>query len=236
MSRVIPEIGVRLPSKKIVKLCKPQTSKLPMRPAPVLEEPVPPTLREGQPAPPRTRSDVVPRGTTLGATPFQAAPPEPPPFIVLALVRSAADQLRTGDRREALRMAGDALDILGRVKARAELEPGLVTLGELLVDLGVSPRALSPLEEALVLADLRADAAAGARARLALGRAQLDLGDAACRKTLEDAGEMFEELGDAASAQRVEALLRAAEACIVEESPRSFHATSISSLRTIGRR
>jgi hypothetical protein len=67
------------------------------------------------------------------------------------------------------------------------------------------------------------DAAAIARASLDLGEALLVLGDPTCRELLEDAGTLFEDLGDEAAVLCVDALLRTAQASI-EESPRSFQA------------
>lgn len=66
------------------------------------------------------------------------------------------------------------------------------------------------------------DATAIAQASLDLGEALVILGDPTCRELLEDAGTLFEDLGDEDGVRRVDALLRAAQSTI-EESPRSFH-------------
>ena len=62
-----------------------------------------------------------------------------------------------------------------------------------------------------------------ARASLDLGEALVMLGDPTCRELLEDAGTLFEDMGDEERVRRVDALLRTACAGI-EESPRSFQA------------
>lgn len=67
------------------------------------------------------------------------------------------------------------------------------------------------------------DASAIARASVDLGEALVILGDPTCREILEDAGTLFEDLGDDEGIARVDQLLRAAQATI-EESPRSFQA------------
>jgi hypothetical protein len=61
-----------------------------------------------------------------------------------------------------------------------------------------------------------------ARASLDLGEALIVLGDPTCREILEDAGTLFEDLGDEDGIRRVDTLLRTADASI-EQSPRSFH-------------
>jgi hypothetical protein len=77
-------------------------------------------------------------------------------------------------------------------------------------------------DEALSAFGDATDAGAIARASLDLGEALVLLGDPTCREILEDAGTLFEDLGDDEGIGRVDALLRTAQATI-EESPRSFH-------------
>lgn len=77
-------------------------------------------------------------------------------------------------------------------------------------------------DEALSAFGDATDAEAIARASVDLGEALVLLGDPTCREILEDAGTLFEDLGDDAGILRVDGLLRIAEASI-EESPRSFH-------------
>jgi hypothetical protein len=80
---------------------------------------------------------------------------------------------------------------------------------------------LGELESAVLNHDAQGDRVAGARARLALGRALLAAADPAGREILEDAGTCFEELGDEDSMLAVDLALRDA-AGDFEESPRSF--------------
>ena len=77
-------------------------------------------------------------------------------------------------------------------------------------------------DEALSAFGDATDAEAIARASVDLGEALVLLGDPTCREILEDAGTLFEDLGDEAGILRVDTLLRTAQATI-EESPRSFH-------------
>lgn len=81
-------------------------------------------------------------------------------------------------------------------------------------------------DEALAAFGDATDPIAIAQASLDLGEALVILGDPTCREILEDAGTLFEDLGDEDGIRRVDALLRAAEASI-EESPRSFHAPRV---------
>lgn len=78
-------------------------------------------------------------------------------------------------------------------------------------------------DEALAGFGDASDAGTIARASLDLGEALVILGDPTCREILEDAGTLFEDLGDDEGVVRVDALLRTAQATI-EESPRSFQA------------
>ncbi len=73
------------------------------------------------------------------------------------------------------------------------------------------------------------DRSGNARALLGLGRVLLGLEEPSSREALEDAGTVFEDLGDDEGMRHVEQLLRAAESSVERESPRSFH--SAGSLR-----
>jgi hypothetical protein len=77
-------------------------------------------------------------------------------------------------------------------------------------------------DEALSAFGDATEPAAIAQASLDLGEALVLLGDPTCRELLEDAGTLFEDLGDEDGIKRVDVLLRTAQASI-EESPRSFH-------------
>lgn len=79
------------------------------------------------------------------------------------------------------------------------------------------------LDDAEALLDEIHDSRTLAEARFAIGGALLALAEPSARVMLEDAGTLFEELGDDDAVMRVDAALREAEATI-EESPRSFQA------------
>jgi len=76
-------------------------------------------------------------------------------------------------------------------------------------------------DEALAIFGDAHDRGTIARASLDLGAALIALGDPTCRELLEDAGTLFEDIGDEDAVLRVDAMLRTAQATI-EESPRSF--------------
>jgi hypothetical protein len=97
----------------------------------------------------------------------------------------------------------------------AEMAAGYARRGELDAARRAADEALSAFGDA-------SDAGAIAYASVDLGEALVLLGDPACREILEDAGTLFEDLGDEEGIRRVDGLLRTAEASI-EESPRSFH-------------
>jgi tetratricopeptide (TPR) repeat protein len=182
-------------------------------------DPIPPTLRDGERAPPR--SDVVPKQANAPLTPLGSIV-DRSPRIIETLAETAASHVASGDRDEALRTIADAVDLLEDVRDRSQATRSLVIIGESLVQLGLYERAEHRLEEAVALADRASDTHLGARARLALGKVWLGLDDPSCRGILEDAGEMFEELGDVESVLAIDKLLRVA-AHSFEESPRSFH-------------
>lgn len=87
--------------------------------------------------------------------------------------------------------------------------------------LGEVDAARRAADEALAMFESAYDPATIARASLDLGEALVVLGDPTCRELLEDAGTLFEDLGDEEAVIRVDRLLRTAQATI-EESPRSF--------------
>lgn len=81
-------------------------------------------------------------------------------------------------------------------------------------------------DEALSAFGDATDAVAIAQASADLGEALVLLGDPTCREILEDAGTLFEDLGDEDGILRVDGLLRTAQLTI-EESPRSFQARRV---------
>ncbi|HEY8073297.1 MAG TPA: hypothetical protein VIF62_04295 [Labilithrix sp.] len=192
-----------------------------MRSLQTAPDPVPPTLREGTAAP--QRSDVVPRSPEaqhvgLGLNALLAREAR----VLETLADAAAQHVARGEREEALRTICDVVDLLEDVKDRLIATRAIVIVGESLVALGLYERAEPRLEEAVQLADRVGDRHLAARARRALGRAWLGLGDPSCHGILEDAGELFEDLGDAAAAAEIDKLLRIASSSI--DPPRSLRA------------
>jgi hypothetical protein len=150
-------------------------------------EPIPPTLRDGEPrARAEPASDVVPRGSTEDAASREGE------AEALALL------VRLGD---------DAFP------------------GRILAALGSLDEATAALGAAVRHADAFGDPLTGARARHALGLALWAQADPRCRAALEDAGTMFEELGDDFAVRAIDGLLRDLEEDF-EESPRSFQSAS----------
>jgi hypothetical protein len=142
-------------------------------------EPIPPTLRDGEPKAALAPSGVVPRPSA--------------------------------GEREA---EEDALALLAQLGDDA-------FPGRILAALGPLDQAPAILAGAAARADARGDMRTGARARHALGLALWAQGEASCREALEDAGTLFEELGDDLAVRAIDALLRDI-ASGLEESPRSF--------------
>jgi hypothetical protein len=97
-------------------------------------------------------------------------------------------------------------------------------------ELGELTEARRSIEDATALLEEVTDLVVLGQARYALGRALTKLGDPKSRVMLEDAGTIFEELGDEEAVRRIDAALREAESRI-EESPRSFHSTQLKAVR-----
>lgn len=133
-----------------------------------------------------------------------------------ALAELAAQHVALGEEEEALRAIADACAALDDIKDRRPYARVLIGIGECLVDLGFPEHANPRLTETVALADALPDRRLGAAARRALGRARLLLGDPSCRRILEDAREMFRDIGDHDAALDVARLLRASRAAIME--------------------
>lgn len=110
---------------------------------------------------------------------------------------------------------------------RATIAASALAEGEALLATDALEQAGERFQAAARAFDELGDAAGGARASLGLGRVLLGLEDPACREVLEDAGTLFEDLGDEAGVRQVEQLLRAAESSFEQESPRSFHSAGL---------
>lgn len=143
------------------------------------------------------------------------------PEVAGALADVAAQHAEHGRAFEARHVAYDALALIGD----AEAPDAQVVLAETLLVLHEAHRAQALFEAALAAFERAGVLRSAARARLGLGRALRALGDHRSRAEIEDAGTLFEDLGDEGATRVVDQLLReiAAE---TEESPRSFHAAS----------
>lgn len=106
-----------------------------------------------------------------------------------------------------------------------------IALGEALLVAHDAHRAKTRFADALRVLEAEADLPGSARAMLGLARALQMLGDTAARAALEDAGLLYEDLGDDATARAIDRDLRALEAEI-EESPRSFSSSHRIALRS----
>lgn len=104
-------------------------------------------------------------------------------------------------------------------------------LGEALLHLHEAHRAKACFASALHVLEAEEDLVGSARALLGLARALHLLGDAAARGAFEDAGLLYEDLGDEETARAIDRELRALEAEI-EESPRSFSSSHRIALRS----
>jgi hypothetical protein len=132
-----------------------------------------------------------------------------------ALAEAAMQQAALGERDQALRTIDDALALLEAVRDRRPFTRVLVGIGECLVELDCAERADPLLLEAVGLADALPDARLGARARRALGRVWLAVGNPSCRRVLYDARKMFERLGDRKAVLEIDDLLRATAAALM---------------------
>lgn len=123
----------------------------------------------------------------------------------LLAIEALASSRRESDRRGAARAA--------------------LTTGHAFLLLHEAHRAKAAFETAALVFDLASDRARAAEARVGLAKALLALHDPSARAVLEDAGELFEDLGDEAAVRAIDLALRQAEAEF-QESPRSFHAST----------
>jgi hypothetical protein len=122
----------------------------------------------------------------------------------------------------ARRATEDALLVVDDITDARALGEVSLLLGEALVSLHEAHRAKERLEIAVEAFDDVGARAEGAKARFVLAKAMLLLRDPAARAVLEDAGTLFEELGDEEAVLAIDRTLREAEADFAEESPRSF--------------
>lgn len=145
------------------------------------------------------------------------------PRAARSLAESAREKLAAGDMVAARRAAEEALLVIDTIAdARTHAEVCLV-LGDVLLALYEAHRARERFAAAVNAFDVEKDARLAARARVGLANAMLMLREPAARTVLEDAGTIFEDLGDEREVLAIDRALREAEADL-EGCPSSFHA------------
>ena len=154
---------------------------------------------------------------TERATPFQARAID----AARALAELALERAVHRDHETARNAIADALVVLDAADDPSSAARIWIVLGEALLSLYEARRAQERFAAALVVLDPTDDVAGRARALLGIGRALHMLADPAARTAYEQAGDLFEDIGDEATVRWIDRELRAIEA-VMEESPRSF--------------
>ena len=135
------------------------------------------------------------------------------------LVEMAVHQVVVGELEEARRSANDALllvDLVDEPRTHAELS---LALGDVLVEVSEAARAQVRFEAAIAIFERQHDVRGAARARLSLARAMAALRDPTACAILEDAGTVFEDLGEEDVVSAIDLELREVSA---ELAPVSF--------------
>jgi len=145
--------------------------------------------------------------------------------LTSALVEMAVHHVVLRQMNEARAAAMDALLLLGMLEENRRWAELSCTLGEVLLALSEAHRARERFDEAAAFFDEAADLEASANARVGLARAMTMLRDPVGRAVLEDAGTLFEEIGDHEAAKVIDIELRELTA-VLEESPASFQAVT----------
>jgi len=150
-----------------------------------------------------------------------------------SLSRMALDHAQAGEQSLARRAAEDSglmIEALAegrRESDRATAAKAALMTGEAFLLIHEAHRARDCFEIAANHFDRAEDSRRNAaEARVGLAKALMALRDPSARAILEDAGELFEELGDHRRAREIDVALRQAQAEYECESPRSFHASS----------
>lgn len=155
------------------------------------------------------------------------------PIACEVLATMALDHALAGEHLLARRAAEDALLVIESLTSVPEQGAtaacAALTTGEAFLLLDDAHRSKGCFEIAARSFDGRGDLARAAQARVGLAKALLTLRDPTARAVLEDAGEIFEDLGDQESVLAIDFALRQAHADF-EESPRSFHARASTTL------
>lgn len=128
-----------------------------------------------------------------------------------------------GDVSGARSFAEDAAVLLSPVDPAEtpEAASAFLALGHAMLATSEAHQARAAYEDAVVGFEKAEDLRGAAHARLGLAHALLELHEPAARAVLEDAGAVFEDLGDEAMVASVDACIRDAEARF-SASPRSF--------------
>lgn len=172
-------------------------------------------------------SDIVEIRRPAEVVAFPKSDVRPPPLGCDLLATIALDHARANEHVLARRAAEDALAKLESLASdrarRATAARAALLVGEAYLLVHDAHRAKSCFELAMRIADVEGDLAHAAQARVGLGKALLALHDPSARALLEDAGDIFEDIGDDKAALAIDVALRHAQAEF-EESPRSFHA------------
>ncbi len=171
---------------------------------------------------------------------FPASPPETPRhasglfaaarprrgygMTAITIAELACERALASDPSSARELAEDAAQMIA--EAGDDAPPAAhEALGRALLLLTEAHRAKESFARAARAFDGMKDLARAAGARVALAEALLALGDPSARIVLEDAGGLYEELGDLAAQARVDRALRDADA-VFASSPRSFASSS----------
>jgi hypothetical protein len=135
----------------------------------------------------------------------------------------ATEHAAEGDLDTARSFANDAALLLGPVdpSRSPEAANAFLAIGHAMLTVSEAHRARAAFEDAALGFEARGEQSAAAHARLGLASALLSLHDPTARIALEDAGAVFEDLGDVAMVEAVELAIRDAEARF-QTSPRSF--------------
>jgi hypothetical protein len=181
----------------------------------------------------RLQSDIVEIRRPATVTDVRAPrAPKTPTYALLA--QAALDLAKANEHGLARKTAADALD-LSRAALDCESADRLgvahvvMMIGDAYLRLSEMHSARECFELATGLFDFAGALGDAAHARIGLGTALRELCDPRARAVVEDAGEIFEELGDQAAVLQIDRVLREMQADF-EECPRSFH-SSIGILR-----
>lgn len=173
------------------------------------------------------------RGCTITFSAMRLACTAPPsPAAVHVLAELALEQLAAGRHEAARRVTEDALGLLRTAAGRDRMAAARASLlvGDALLGLHEAHRAKAAFGEAAASFDdaepTPATLSGAAQARVGLARALVMLGDPFARAILEDAGTIYEELGDEEAVRAIDRELREIQASL-DESPRSFHSASM---------